>query len=262
MRNILLNRIDHIQRDVLAIGTDYQPNVLLNSHVHRRAQFLYGATGLIEVSTRDGEWVIPPDCGVWIPENTPHETRMLHVSTRSLYIEPHAAPRQPHKCEVLRVSPLLRQLLLEAVDIPLEYDLHGRDGILIQLILHEISRAEPLPFFAPVPQDPHLAKLCLAFLQDPKITSLPHEWAKQLHKSERSFSRFFVAQTGLSFSEWRQQACLLRAMTDISAGKSITEVAFGLGYNSAGAFSAMFKKWLGQTPSDFIQHIGKSTRVG
>lgn len=255
MRNISLNTIDAVPRDVLAIGTDYPPNVLLSAHEHRRAQFLYGATGLIEVSTADGEWVIPPDCGVWIPAKTSHETRMLNVSTRSLYIEPTVAPRQSHKCEVLRVSGLLRQLLLEAVDIPLEYDLHGREGVLIQLILHEVARAKPLPFFAPIPRDTHLATLCREFLMAPHITSLPQEWAKKLHKSERSFSRFFSAQTGLSFSDWRQQACLLNAITNISAGKSITEVAFDLGYSNVGSFSTMFKKWLGQTPSSFIQRI-------
>ncbi|EFN7983284.1 helix-turn-helix transcriptional regulator [Citrobacter sp. Cpo142] len=257
MRNIPLKSVDDVKRDVLAIGTDYLPNILLNSHLHRRAQFLYGATGLIEVSTADGEWVIPPDSGVWIPENTAHETRMLNVSTRSLYIEPTAAPRQNQKCEVLRVSPLLRQLLLESVDMPIEYDLNGRDGVLIQLTLHEIARAAPLPFYAPIPRDANLAKLCREFLKSPKITSLPHEWAEKLHKSERSFSRFFGAQTGLSFSDWRQQACLLSAITHISAGKSITEVAFDLGYNSVGSFSTMFKKWLGQTPSSFIQRIAQ-----
>lgn len=255
MRNIPLNTIDHVARDVLALGTDYLPNVLLDSHKHRRAQFLYGATGLIEVSTEDGEWVIPPDSGVWIPQNTAHETRMLNVSTRSLYIEPAATPRNSNKCEVLRVTPLLRQLLLEAVDVPLEYDLTGRDGVLMQLILHEVARAEPLPFFAPIPRNESLATLCKAFLKSPQITSLPQDWAAKLHKSERSFSRFFGAQTGLSFSDWRQQACLLNAISRISAGKSITEVAFDLGYSNVGSFSTMFKKWLGQSPSSFIQRI-------
>ncbi len=252
MRNIPLKTVDAVKRDVLAIGTDYLPNILLDTHVHRRAQFLYGATGLIEVSTADGEWVIPPDSGVWIPENTPHETRMLNVSTRSLYIEPAAAPRHGTQCEVVRVSPLLRQLLLDAVDMPIEYDEMGRDGMMIKLILHEIQRAEPLPFFAPIPRDENLGRLCRNFLRSPQITSSPQEWAEQLHKSERSFSRFFSAQTGMPFSEWRQQACLLSALANISAGKAITEVALELGYNSASSFSTMFKKWLGQTPSSFI----------
>ena len=140
MRNIPLKSVDNIARDVIALATDYLPDTLLEYHAHRRAQFLYPATGLIEVSTTDGEWVIPPSCGVWIPEQVAHETRMLNVSTRSLYIEPAARPRHAVSCEVVSVSPLLRQLLLEAVDSPAEYDIQGRDGVLMQLILCELAR--------------------------------------------------------------------------------------------------------------------------
>lgn len=64
MRNIPLKSVDNIARDVIALGTDYLPDTLLEYHAHRRAQFLYPATGLIEISTADGEWVIPPSCGV------------------------------------------------------------------------------------------------------------------------------------------------------------------------------------------------------
>ncbi|HBC5783995.1 TPA: helix-turn-helix transcriptional regulator [Proteus mirabilis] len=256
MRNVPLESVDLLERDVIALGTDYLPNTLLETHRHRRAQFLYPATGLIEVSTNDGEWVIPPSCGVWIPPQTGHETRMLDVSTRSLYIEPAAAPRQSQQCEVLRVSPLLRQLLLEAVDVPAQYDKKGRDGILMQLILYELAKAEPLPFFVPIPQDSKLAKLCRDFIRQPKIDALPQqwEWAEKLHKSERSFSRFFRQQTGMAFSQWRQQVCLLNSLTQILSGHSITAVAFDLGYNSASSFSTMFKKQMGQSPSDFVRN--------
>lgn len=54
MRNVPLESVDLLERDVIALGTDYLPNTLLETHRHRRAQFLYPATGLIEVSTNDG----------------------------------------------------------------------------------------------------------------------------------------------------------------------------------------------------------------
>ena len=50
------------------------------------------------------------------PPNGHAETRMLDVSTRSLYIEPAAAPRQSQQCEVLRVSPLYVNYF-EAADV-------------------------------------------------------------------------------------------------------------------------------------------------
>lgn len=56
MRNVLIDAVDAIARPVLAIGTDYPPGQLLPTHSHRRAQFLYGATGVMEVGTDDGAW--------------------------------------------------------------------------------------------------------------------------------------------------------------------------------------------------------------
>ncbi|MEU2593017.1 cupin domain-containing protein, partial [Streptomyces albidoflavus] len=92
MRNIPLDQVDHVERAVLPIGTDYPPGHLLDWHEHRRAQFLYGATGVMVVDTADGTWTVPPERAVLIPAATRHRVRMLGVSTRSLYVEPDAVP--------------------------------------------------------------------------------------------------------------------------------------------------------------------------
>lgn len=253
MRNVPLDTVDALPRETLAIRTDYAKGTLLDTHSHRRAQFLYGATGLMEVGTDDGAWVVPPNSGVWIPAGKPHRVRMVGVSTCSLYIEPAAAPRPAAQCEVLMVTPLLRQLLLASVDIPARYDLNSRDGLLLNLALHEIARANVLPFFAPLPQDAQLASLCIEFLHQPLVHTPPSKWATKLHQSERTFSRFFRAETGMAFGEWRQQACLISALAMLSMGKPVTAVALELGYESPGAFSTMFRKRLACPPSDFFR---------
>lgn len=254
MRNIPLNHVDATPRAVLAIGTDYPPGTLLRTHAHRRAQLLYGMTGLMEVETADGAWVIPPYSGVWIPAGQPHQVRMQGVSTRSLYIAPDAAPRHSPRCEVLVVTPLLHQLLLASADLPALYDEAGRDGALVQLLLHEVRQAETMPLFAPMPADPALAQLCKIFLRRPSLRSLPEDWAAHLHKSPRSFTRHFRQQTGMSFGQWRQQACLLAALTRLArADASVTAIAMDLGYDSPSAFSTMFRRQTGQAPSAFMQ---------
>lgn len=252
MRNTPLHTVDAVDRPVLAIATDYPAGTLLDTHSHRRAQFLYGATGIMEVGTDDGAWVVPTSSGVWIPAGKPHRVRMVGVSTCSLYIEPQAVPRHVSQCEVLQVSPLLRQLLLDSAELPAQYELSGRDGAFAQLMLHELQRAPTLPFFAPMPREPALAALCAAFLHNPQVHAAPDAWARQLHKSERSFTRFFRLQTGMSFGEWRQQACLLAALSRMSRGDAVTTVALDLGYESPGAFSTMFRKRLGRPPSEFL----------
>ena len=253
MLNIPLADVDRVARPIVAIGTDYSPGTLLDFHTHRRAQFLYGMTGLMEVDTDDGTWRVPPYSGVWLPAGKRHRVRMNGVSTRSLYIEPVAAPRPSPGCEVLVVSPLLHHLLLASADMPALYDESGRDGALAQLLLHELQLAPSLPLFAPLPRDPELTGLCRDFLAQPSIRSLPEEWARQLHRSQRTFNRLFRQQTGMSFAVWRQQACLMAALPRLLSGSSVTRTALELGYDSPGAFSSMFRKVLGQSPTAFVR---------
>ena len=262
MLNTPLSDVDHVARPVVAIGTDYRPGTLLDFHTHRRAQFLYGMTGVMEVNTDDGTWMVPPFSGVWLPAGKRHQVRMNGVSTRSLYIEPHVAPRTSRNCEVLVVTPLLHHLLLASAHIPALYDENGRDGALAQLLLCELEQAQALPLFAPLPHDLPLARLCREFLGQPSIHTLPEEWARQLHCSQRTFNRLFRQQTGLSFGRWRQQACLMAAIPRLLSGSSVTRTALELGYDSPAAFSSMFRKVLGQSPSAFVRAASRPPEEG
>jgi AraC-like DNA-binding protein len=67
--------------------------------------------------------------------------------------------------------------------------------------------------------------------------------------SRRTFTRLFRRETGLSFVAWRQQACILAALPRLAQGEAITTIALDLGYDNPAAFSAMFKRILGSTPS-------------
>ncbi|MGP9437076.1 AraC family transcriptional regulator [Ewingella sp. AOP8-B2-18] len=261
MHNVSINQLDATPRPVVAIRTDYAYGTQLAWHSHRRAQLLYGAPGVMEVSTQHGSWVVPQQSAVWIPAETPHKVVMLGVSTRSLYIEPSAAPRNGEQCEVIAIPPLMRQLLLDAVDMPLEYATSGRDGALVNLMMHEITRAPTLPLHIPFPRQTALAKLCQGFLQQPNIHTLPSYWAEVLHISERTFNRQFRAETGMSFLQWRQRVCVVLALSRLAAGVPITTIALDMGYDSPAAFSTMFRKMLGQPPSAFSQFSGAVSKT-
>lgn len=252
MRNVSINLLDDTPRPVVAIGTDYYHGYLLPRHTHRRAQLLYGATGVMQVSTHDGNWVVPPQRAVWIPPGVAHEVLMLGVSTRSLYIEPGAVDLG-ECCQVISVSPLMRHLLMEAVELPLTYDLTGRDGVLVDLLLHELLRSAPLPLHIPLPSDGRLLELCQTFLHQPNTHQSPQQWADQLHVSLRTFNRLFRQQTGLSFSQWRQRACVVLALARLAAGEAVTRIALDFGYDSPAAFSTMFRRILGQAPSVWLE---------
>lgn len=255
MRNSHIDEYDKIDRDVVALGNDYVQGFVLPAHCHRRAQLLYGATGLMHVSTLAGEWVVPPQHAVWIPPDTAHSVKFVGVSTRSLYIEPvcAAALRESDRCRVISVSPLLRQLLIEAVDLPLLYA-SDRDRSLVQLLLLELAAMPVREFDIPLPQHPALLAQCQNFLQAPTIHDAAHRWASALFMSPSTFRRHFLQQTGLSFSAWRQRACVVTALARLVAGKSVNDVALSLGYDSSSAFSTMFRRVTGQIPSFYSDH--------
>lgn len=253
MLNASIDDFDDVPRPVVAIGTDYPEGYLLARHAHRRAQLLYGATGVMRVATHAGNWIVPPQRAVWIPPGMPHEVTMLGVSTRSLYIEPGAVGAPSAQCQVVGISALMRQLLLDAVAMPASYDPLGRDGALVALLLHEVARLTALPLHIPLPPDVRLQPLCHGFLRQPDAHDSPQRWARELHMSIRTFSRFFREQTGMAFVEWRQRACVVLALSRLAAGDAVTRIALDYGYDSPAAFSTMFRRVLGCAPTEYLQ---------
>jgi len=240
-------------RPVVAIGQDYPSSFELALHRHRRAQFLYAASGVVAVSTPEGAWVAPPERGVWIPAGTPHAVRMVGaVQTRSVLIEEHAAAMPRAGCRVLSVSPLLRQLLVTAAALPLLYDEAGHDGLVMALLLAEIRVAPLVPLAVPFPAHAALAARCHAFLEQPDAAATIDAWADALAMNRRSFTRLFRRETGMSFAAWRQQACLSVALPRLAAGEPVTAIALDLGYDGPGNFSTMFRRVLGVPPSRYL----------
>ncbi|MGY0021764.1 AraC family transcriptional regulator [Streptomyces sp. YJ-C3] len=253
MKNVPLADVDHVDRAVLPIGTDYPPGHVLDWHEHRRAQFLYGATGVMIVDTAEGTWTVPPERAVLIPAVTRHRVRMLGVSTRSLYIEPAAVPWWPATCTVVDVPPLLRELLLTAVEFEPDYSLSGRTGSIAALLLHEISERTPLPFHVAIPASADLARLCRAYLAAPDAGVTNAAWAASTAMSERAFTRRFRTETGDSPAVWRSRARLLAAVPLLRT-TSVTEAGTRLGYASPAAFTAAFTRTFGTPPSRFTGH--------
>jgi len=245
---------EEVPRQVLAIGHDFPASFELAEHRHRRNQFLYAAKGVMAVQTPHGSWVAPPERAVWIPAGTPHAVRMVGaVQTRSVLVEAGACPRRGGTCQVVAVSPLLRQLLLQAMELPREYDEAGRDGLAMKLLVAELDLAPTLPLAVPFPAHRALAAHCHAFLSTPKASATIDAWAAALSMNRRTFTRLFRSQTGMSFAEWRQQACLSVALTKLAAGEAVTTVALDLGYDSPGNFSTMFRRALGVSPSRYFR---------
>lgn len=239
---------------VVARAFDHAAGSESPRHSHPTAQLLYAVRGVMLVTTPQGQWIVPPTRAIWLPIGTWHQVRMLgEVQMRTVYVREDALAGLPAECGVVAVSPLLRELILAAIALPSDYDATGRDGHLVQLLLHEIRRMPSLPLALPEPHSPGLQRLCRELRQQPDERRPLREWAARLAMDVRTLQRRFATETGLTVGQWRRQCRLLLACERLARGESVLEVALALGYASPSAFSAMFKRELGVAPSLFYR---------
>jgi AraC-like DNA-binding protein/mannose-6-phosphate isomerase-like protein (cupin superfamily) len=248
------DRADEAPRAIIALSDEYAANFVDPRHRHRRAQLLYACAGVMSVVTDDGSFIVPPQRAVWIPGGAEHEVSCRGpVSLRTLYIEPSAAALLPDRCRVLEVAPFLRALILEAMTLPRLYDEAGRDGRVMGLVLEEIRTQQIAPLHAPMPADPRLGRVCRALLADPSHPGDLDQWAELAGMGRRTFTRLFRDQTAMSFAAWRQHVRLLEALSQLAVGHSVTTVAYDVGYDSPSAFTAMFRRTFGVSPSRYFE---------
>lgn len=256
MRNTLLDPYETLPRSVVVTANDYPAGSTYPEHAHGRGQFAFASRGMITVATPQGRWFVPPQRACWVPAGMQHEMTMSGpVTMLNTFIAGEAAEAagMPSHCCVYGVSPLLRHLMDDAVDLPAMYDVDGRDGKLMALLIAEIAAMPRLSLHAPLPRDARLVEVCRAIFIAPSIATDLDDVAVAAGMSRRTFTRRFREETGVSFAEWRQQVCLLAAIARLSEGQSVTRVALDLGYGSPSAFTSAFRRVLGDVPSRYLE---------
>lgn len=239
-------------RAIAAMPKDFARGFTIAPHRHLRAQLIYAPTGAMRVSAAGSLWMVPPQRALWMPPGVEHSIRMLSdVTMRTLYLREDVASVMPRTCHVLPVSRLLRELIVRATELPVDYDEAGPAGHLVALLLSELHGLRALPLDLPLPGDARVMAVCRAILDEPGDRRGLADWARDAHVSERTLARLFRSETGLSFGAWRQQARLLEAMGRLGAGEPVTRVALDLGYDSISAFSAMFRRATATSPRTF-----------
>jgi len=250
--------IDRIPRPVASRSRELPQGHIVETHHHRRAQLLFASRGTMVVSTDQGIWVVPTQRAVWIPAFVDHAVlARSELSLRSLYFSPPIVPDMPKACAVVTVSELLRQLILTAVALPIDYDEDGADGRLIGVLLDQIQTLPETPLHLPMPTDTRLQKITETLTRNPADPQSLEDWATTAGASSRTLTRLFTAETGMTFRQWRQQVRLLEALARLADGEPVTAVALDLGYDSQSAFISMFRKSLGTTPGRyFAERVG------
>jgi AraC-like DNA-binding protein len=219
-------------------------------HDHDVHQLIYPIRGVLQVSTGTGTWVVPPNRAVWIPATVAH-SHQAHGPTemRTLAFGVRVNPLALHAPTVLTVSPLLREVIRALSDDPAPHGSHRHH--LEQVALHQLRRVEALPLRLPAPSDPRLVDLTRLLAADPADPRSLRELGRAVGAAERTLSRLFREQTGITFPQWRGQLRLHHALKLLATGAPVTRVAADCGYRSPSAFIEAFRLAFGTTPGRY-----------
>jgi len=223
-------------------------------HSHTWVQLTYAIQGVLHVRTAVGSFVAPPQRAIWIPAGLEHEVLSSpNTEMRSLYLDTASTDSPGGNCRVLGVDALTRELIRSFCELPVEYDETGPDGRLAQVLLDRLRTAPEVYLSLPLPSDPRLRTLCAMLQGKPDDDRPLAAWGESLGVSEKTLSRLFLRDTGLTFRAWRQRLRLLGALTPLEQGQRVTDVALLCGYESTSAFIAAFRQQFGATPGEFFR---------
>ncbi|AXF19015.1 AraC family transcriptional regulator [Paraburkholderia caledonica] len=261
-RNVSLTDFDDpdkIDRPAVALRMQVDEHVAeIPVHKHRKGQLVLAVHGAVTCQVAGALWIVPPQCGVWIPGDLPHSNRATrNAQLYYLFAEPGIVDL-PKECCTLSISPMVREIILYLATAPLDSENDGHIDRLACVLLHELTLMPVERLYLPVTDHPKIRRIADALNSNPGDRSTISQWGKRLAMSERSLARLVVNETGLTFGRWRQQLQLLVAVRELAGGASVQRVSDELGYESVTAFITMFKKALGHPPGHYFTALARS----
>lgn len=243
---------------VATLAYEYPPDDEVPEHAHGSDQLIYAISGLMEVSSGQSAWLIPPHFAVWIPARTIHQIRMTgSVSMRTLYLRPGLAEELPRQCAVLAVTPLLRELMIEIVRLGRLRIRHRYELALCEVLIPQLQKASPIPTCITLPRETRALAVAQAILRNPAETQSLTVLCNRAGVSVRTIERVFQKDLGISFELWRRQLRLTKAVELLVSGRSVKEAAFQVGYSQPSALVEIFRKTFGATPKAWVTALGK-----
>ena len=239
---------------VTALTLDLAPGHVIPVHTHPEDQLVYATSGVMTVRTAEGTWIVPPQRAVFIPAKTPHGVATSGpVSMRTLYLKPRLLRRVLRTCRVVSVSPLLRELILHACSFRELSRRNRRQAHLIDAILDQLEVLETMPLRLASLSDARAARVAEALSKDPGDRRGLEEVCRDAGASRRTIERLFLAETGTTLGDWRQQLRLVTSLRLLAEGRKLSHVALECGYATPSAFIAMFRSALGTTPRRYLE---------
>ena len=223
----------------VATDTTWEP------HSHPTHELLWNRRGASSATIGSRTWAIAPSVGLWIPAGVLHSaTAPAGTWYRTAHVDVHTTAPLPAEPVAVEVTPLVRLLLERLVDEALS----ARSRELTEQMVFDLLSPSPHALLVQKPTSALLQPIVTALEARPGDGRTLADWAARLGVSERTVTRAFRAETGQSFGAWQAALRSQHAAILLGSGLPVEEVALRVGYRSASAFGASFRRTTGLTP--------------
>lgn len=235
-------------------------------HTHARHQVLYASRGAMMLEVDGRRWLLPPQRAAFLAAGARHRASSERgVSLRAVYLAPGLVPPGVATCSVFAVTPLAREMILEATrwgpadpEAPpaREATRTAFFAALAGLVIEWIEAERP--YSLPVPRTAELERATDwidAHLEDATVEGA----ARAARVSVRTLSRRFEEELAMPFRTYVQSARMMRAMEILARpGATVSGAAVAVGFASLGAFTTAFTERCGETPSAYRARVAGS----
>jgi AraC-like DNA-binding protein len=207
------------------------------------------STGVLAIHTEQGAWIASRDRAAWVPAGTWHEHRAYGpTSVHTIGFDAATAPLPDTSPTIVAVDGLLRELFVAGT----EPGLPAAEALRIRAVLNDrLRRAHVQPLTLPVARDPRLAQACELVTEGLRRPRSLAWLAREASVSERTLTRLFRTEFGMTYPQWRTSVRVFYAMIQLAEGATVTETAHDCGWATASAFIDTFTRTMGQTPGTY-----------
>lgn len=225
-------------------------------HFHEMHKLLYAFEGATEVESSHGRNLVPRQLAAWIPAGVPHCTSIHGIRWVSIFFPPNMLNDPEQRVRTLMVSPLMREMLQEAMRWPIDAPQSQVGKVFFEAMASLCTEwiAREANLFLPTSQDARV-KRALDYTSLHMDSNLA-DVCRHAGMSVRSLRRHLKAEIGMTWEEYRHRGRLLQAFSLLSETREpISEIAARCGFESPSGFAKAFRAEMGEAPRDYRHRI-------
>ncbi|WP_448569743.1 AraC family transcriptional regulator [Thalassotalea ganghwensis] len=249
--NTLIGQLPHLS--VITRTNDMSANEHDAPHYHEWHQVIYPKKGILRTRVANSEYFVTSNRAVLVPAKEVHESWAIsNTQFVGIYLNPEKVYWPFNASKIIEISPLVKELINYMLQLNTLGCLSVEDSKILEVLCDQLAHQPPTSLELLMPSDKRLLIITEFLLLHPDSARSLSQWAALVGASERTISRNFEKQTGLTFIKWRQRLRLICSLKYLEQGLPIKEVSYRVGYHSPSAFIQSFKKNFAITPQQYF----------